>query len=187
MLLTIGIVFHGEPMPPQVEARAISETRLIWAPYGVDVHASVPGDVSSSSHVRLDVTLVDGQLQHRVTETLGSIPFVDDAPEPLVQMFPNAIAALISTIDVFGKREPQWPNALHNLIVGRVLGRALAHEIGHFLLRTRHHSPHGLMRAFQPVTDLVGADRRRFVLSAEEVMRLERFRRVTPTSERRTN
>jgi hypothetical protein len=51
-------------------------------------------------------------------------------------------------------------------------GRALAHEIGHFLLRSRHHSAAGLMRARQSAYDLVSVDRRGFTLTAEEEARL---------------
>jgi len=61
---------------------------------------------------------------------------------------------------------------LHDLLPGRVLGRALAHEIGHFLLQSRDHAATGLMRARQWTPDLVPPDRRRFGLSAVEVSRL---------------
>ena len=37
--------------------------------------------------------------------------------------------------------------ALHDYRLGLVLGRAVAHEIGHYLLQTNVHSEHGLMRA----------------------------------------
>jgi hypothetical protein len=49
-----------------------------------------------------------------------------------------------------------------------VLGRALAHAIGHFLLRSRDHSPRGLMRSRHAVRELVSVDRRRFFLSPGE-------------------
>jgi hypothetical protein len=56
--------------------------------------------------------------------------------------------------------------------MGRVLGRALAHEIGHFLLRSRNHSKVGLMRANPSVPDLIGRDRQTFFLSADDGKRL---------------
>ena len=40
-----------------------------------------------------------------------------------------------------------------------MLGRALAHEIGHYLLRTPGHSKSGLMRAAQTAADLIRDDR----------------------------
>jgi hypothetical protein len=39
--------------------------------------------------------------------------------------------------------------------LGRALGRALAHEIGHYLLGTREHAKHGLMRAQFAPQDLL--------------------------------
>jgi hypothetical protein len=100
------------------------------------------------------------------------VPFFGGVPEPAIVMYPNAIVALVSTVTLHGSHEHEWPNALHDLIVGRVLGRALAHEIGHVLLRSSGHAAEGLMRAQHLVPDLVAADRRRFVLSESEVMRL---------------
>lgn len=39
------------------------------------------------------------------------------------------------------------PPQTHDRRIGLVLGRAVAHEIGHFLLQTNTHAPDGLMRA----------------------------------------
>ena len=52
------------------------------------------------------------------------------------------------------RTEREWPTILRHVVLGRVLGRALAHEIGHFLLRSRGHSQIGLMRANQSIADL---------------------------------
>ena len=35
----------------------------------------------------------------------------------------------------------------HEILIGRALGRALSHEMGHYLLKSKLHTPHGLMRA----------------------------------------
>ena len=48
--------------------------------------------------------------------------------------------------------ESRWeilmePSALHDYRLGLVLGRAVAHEIGHYLLQTNTHAKQGLMRA----------------------------------------
>lgn len=47
----------------------------------------------------------------------------------------------------------------------------VAHEIGHFLLRSKIHSAGGLMRAQQTGTDVMSPDHRGFVLT-DEVGRL---------------
>src|SRR5439155_9221543 len=44
--------------------------------------------------------------------------------------------------------------ALAGFDAGKLLGRAMAHELGHLLLGTAAHSPRGLMRAYWRVQDL---------------------------------
>jgi hypothetical protein len=48
-----------------------------------------------------------------------------------------------------------WPARAVEALLPRALGRALAHEIGHYLLRTREHAARGLMRASFRPEDLV--------------------------------
>jgi hypothetical protein len=47
------------------------------------------------------------------------------------------------------------PRAMTATFLGRALGRALAHEIGHYLLGTREHTADGLMRAQFTPRDLL--------------------------------
>ena len=164
----VDIVFDGQPMRRQIEAAAMEEATWIWAAYGVDVRAAHPGEPGRDGAVRLAVVLADRPVGSTVAETLGSIRFVDDVPEPTIAVYPNAIASLVSTVSMAGVGCGQWPDALRDAILGRVTGRALAHEIGHFLLRSRHHSPKGLMRAEPFLREFVSSDWHGFFLSAED-------------------
>jgi hypothetical protein len=170
--LRVDVVFDGPPMPPRVEASAIEEITLIWAPYGVDVFMSNLPDAGWNSDVTLVATLADRPNRRNSSQVLGSILFRDGQPQPAITMYQHAIDALVSTVTVVGTNELQWPTAFRDAIVGRVLGRGLAHEIGHFLLRSRQHSEAGLMRAPHRAPDLAAVDRRPFTLSADEQMRL---------------
>jgi hypothetical protein len=63
---------------------------------------------------------------------------------------PVAIASTIGARRIID--ESEWdqllaPAALHDYRLGVVLGRAVAHEIGHYMLRTNTHATRGLMRA----------------------------------------
>ena len=63
---------------------------------------------------------------------------------------PIAIASTIGARRIID--ESQWdqllaPATLHDYRLGVVLGRAVAHEIGHYMLRTNTHATRGLMRA----------------------------------------
>jgi hypothetical protein len=170
--LQVDIVFDGPPMPRKLEASVIEEIALIWAAYGVDVQTSSASDVRRDGVVQLAVTLAGRPDARVATEALGSIVFVDDVPKPIIAMYPTAIADLVAKATLNGSYSHEWPAALHDVIVARVLGRALAHEIGHFLLRSRNHSAVGLMQATQSSRDLIAPNRERFVLSADEVTRL---------------
>lgn len=81
------------------------------------------------------------------------------------------------------------PSALANRRLGVVLGRAVAHEIGHFLLNTPGHASRGLMRARIGAPDLADLRDGAFLLdrdaalwaqsvltqSAPDVVRMARF------------
>jgi hypothetical protein len=170
--LRLEIVFDGPPLPPKVEASAMEEIVGIWARYGVDVRMSAAGGVARDSDVRLSVRLADHAGLRTAPGTLGSIQFLDGEPQPAITLYQHAIDAIIADITVAGSHELQWPTAFREVIVGRVMGRALAHEIGHFLLRSRIHSGTGLMRAPHRTPDLVAGDRQHFGLSAGEQTRL---------------
>jgi hypothetical protein len=172
-LLRVDMEFKGLPMRPRLEAAAMEEATNIWAAYGVDVQKLNPSDAARDDAVRLSVVLAD-HADRRMTAAgaLGSILFLDDSPEPTIVMYSNAIAALMSDVRMSEHPSSEWPLALQDAMHGRVLGRALAHEIGHYLLRSRQHSEVGLMRARQSVFDLVAAGRQSFFLSADETARL---------------
>jgi hypothetical protein len=170
----VDIVFEGTRIAPKREAAAMEEVTRIWAAYGIDIRRGNPIAAREPGASRLTVLLVERQDQHVASGALASISFFDDSPQPTIFMYPNTIASVVSSGSLLGLQASEWPADLREQILGRVLGRALAHEIGHFLLRSRHHSELGLMRAHPPVSELIDRDRQRFFLSADEALRLSR-------------
>jgi hypothetical protein len=65
-----------------------------------------------------------------------------------------------------------WPAAVREELVGRAIGRVLAHELGHYLIAWRTHTPEGLMRMDFGAASLIGPERRDFQLSPTLVPRL---------------
>ena len=167
--LQIDVVFQGLPMRSKIEASAMAEVASIWAAYRVDVRASSENEEGRDGAVRLAVVLADYRPKHLAAGALGSILFVDGVPRPAIVMYPKTIDAVVSSATVVGLHDRQLTTEFRDVIVGRVFGRALAHEIGHYLLRSRNHSHEGLMRALQSTPDLVGQDRQLFALSADQV------------------
>jgi hypothetical protein len=167
----VDVVFTGPRLSPRLEGTAMKEVTRIWATYGVDVALLKARGRGRDGAVTLTVKIASGLDERMVSGTLGLIRFRDGVPDSEIVMYPDAVAALVATAQ-FGTDHISSLSAFRDLILGRVLGRALAHEIGHFLLRSRIHSAAGLMRALQPVTALVAPDRRDFGLSPDEVIRL---------------
>src|SRR6476660_1620841 len=175
--LRVDLAFRGRQMPQLLEATAVKEATLIWARYGVELGTCGPDSPGRDGAITIDVVLADRQEEPLPDNALGSIVFQDGAPGSEIRMYPDAIAALVAQATVMERNEREWPTILRYVVLGRVLGRALAHEIGHFLLRSRGHSQIGLMRANQSIADLAAPERFRFYLSPDEVARL-----VTATS-----
>jgi hypothetical protein len=69
--------------------------------------------------------------------------------------------------------------AVENLL-GRMMGRALAHELGHFLLRSRAHTRTGLMRGERTVREFILLGRRGYhVDPAQRSAIVARIREMT--------
>jgi hypothetical protein len=68
-----------------------------------------------------------------------------------------------------GSEELRGPANLQRQALGRVLGRAVAHEMGHYLLHTPDHARTGLMRATFHPRELVDVRRGGFALSDPDV------------------
>lgn len=80
---------------------------------------------------------------------------------------PLAIASITAArriVDQAARHEPLDGPGEYDRRIGVVLGRAVAHEIGHYLLRTRTHANQGLMRATIDALEFADIRSRAFVL-----------------------
>ena len=152
-----------------VRAAAIEEADSIWRPYGVMVTAA---DGSAPTLTVIVAAVPDGPPDP--SGPFASIRFTGGDPQPIVNLYLDRLSTVgLSCVRVGGVGADRWPPAMRNRVVGRMAGRALAHEIGHWLLRTKTHSASGLMRAVQPATQMAEAARIHFRLGVEDVARLQ--------------
>jgi hypothetical protein len=98
----------------------------------------------------------------RVVVPIAAIRFVSAQPTNTIMVsIENATTLLMRDAPPgAGARTPMI--ALRDTRLGRMLGRAIAHEVGHFLSRSGAHTPSGLMRASHTVPALTGASLRPF-------------------------
>jgi len=58
---------------------------------------------------------------------------------------------------------------MRDRILGRIAGRVLAHEIGHFVLRSPRHASRGLMRPIQSIAELIAGNGDIFGLTPDDL------------------
>jgi hypothetical protein len=162
---TIDVVApEGMSEASMSEIRA--EADAIWRQAGVTFEWRRATSHDGPAHPgRLYVT-IDDRRRHAADNpaTLGWITFVDDRPAPSIHLSRAGAEDLLLGSE--GRRD--GPGGIRELLIERALGRALAHELGHYLLRTKGHSRHGLMRANWPSEQLFGIRRVGFELTAEQ-------------------
>jgi hypothetical protein len=180
--LRVEIRIEGKAPPPAFVAAAIEEAADIWAAYGVRIRVPVANDAEDDGAVRLVVKFTRPGERHTAPGALSSIVFDGNAPEPTIELYPSAASALIAAV-AFNRRESSWPAVAEDRVMARVIGRALAHEVGHFLLRSKTHSRDGLMRAEHGGSDLMATGHRGFALSAGDIRRFQEIRSTSVAQE----
>jgi hypothetical protein len=169
--LRVSIAFGGHGTSAAVEQAALVEAAAVWAPYGVEVRGADAGIPDAGIVLRVVVT--DRPIGAVHGHSLGSVAFHAGVPAPLIELYALTASELIAATT--NRESDRWPARYANAMLGRVLGRALAHEVGHYLLRERTHAGRGLMRAVQRGDDLIGVDRRRLFLEPAEQQVLEQL------------
>jgi hypothetical protein len=169
-------------LPSQARTEMMRETTQVWRAAGVDIRwsklpaagtAEVPAMDPSRPEVIVIVThdmpemLTSGPSAVRV---MASIMFVENKPTTLIGAYPAEVQRLLETVRMDARAVSERPAALRHRLMGRVLGRAIAHELGHFLFGSADHTPDGLMRARHRLDDLTSPFRQAFrVIPAEAV------------------
>lgn len=130
----------------------------IWRP-AVRVIAAAgdgPAGVLAREHVRL--VLTRRSLPRTDAAGIGWIEFVDDEPQPVLTVSLAAVSRLLATGAWNGRPFASLPARASTIFTRRAVARAAAHELGHYLLRTREHARRGLMRAIYSVDDIMSGN-----------------------------
>jgi hypothetical protein len=159
-------------LPLAIQRLAVDEAAQIWAPYGVEVSGQEPssGGLSGNESTVLRVQIAAPQRDSMpLSSPFGSLRFVAGIPEPTVLLHYDALTRSAADVAFGGVRDWQRPPALRDRVLGRITGRVIAHEIGHFVLRSPRHASHGLMQSSHYITELMSWDRGLFALTQEDV------------------
>jgi hypothetical protein len=162
--IRVGVLAPPDIKPSLVN-RIFAEAQAIWGPTGITFEWHRITSEDAARTWQLVVTFDDSQdsLVGR-RAALGWIPFTTDGPEPSIHLSRASAEALIrSSVSVDGV-----PVGAHEILVGRTLGRALSHELGHYLLKSKLHTRRGLMRANWLVNECLSIGLSGFELTAQQ-------------------
>jgi hypothetical protein len=96
---------------------------------------------------------------------LGWIRFDDEqTPEQEIYVsYRNALQFIADARGIVGILA-DMPNAQREMFLGRAMGRALAHELGHYLTASKAHAKKGLMRATRTASEFFALERWGFAI-----------------------
>lgn len=164
----LHIVLAASSVPSDARFDAVvNEVREIWRPH-LNVEFRPTPDPAAECGSVIWLRLAGAPFPGVSPQALGWMPFVDGTPSPLVTVSADRTRRLLAQGRWGGRTWDRLPEEVRARLFSRALGRAIAHEVGHFLLRSSSHPPRGLMRARFTVTDLLDGDRRRFRISPGE-------------------
>jgi hypothetical protein len=165
------------PASAAVIATARAEATRIWSPSDVRLRwvAASQLPFASPKSGWLLVQCSTGPLRSVASDkglkAVATIRFLDAQPMNVITLSPQNASALLDHDARDGSLLNRQFPALRHLRLGRMLGRALAHEIGHFLSRSEAHAERGLMKPTHSVAAFTGTSLQSFGISVE-------FRRV---------
>jgi hypothetical protein len=166
-------------LPSTIVTRMKYETERIWSSLDVQIMWIDSLDAGAQTHAQVLTAMLEEDSdpiwpEGRGGAVLGSLHQPPSACGPgLARVWLRRIRRHISAVRLDGHPFDSLPGAFAQILLGRALGRVLAHEIGHYLLGTAEHATHGLMRArFAPQDLLEDARQRIYRLTSGERARL---------------
>lgn len=145
----------------------VEEIRTIWTPLGVVVRAVEQADESC---VRIIVVKADVEARREDIadpNALGWVPFVAGRARQLVFLSPGRARLLVDALSP-GTR----PEGLTDVLIAKLIGRTLAHELGHVLLNSVRHEKSGLMQGQFRAADVLRWPASSYTLNPAERTRL---------------
>lgn len=154
-------------LEPLVAERLLMEVQTIWKVLGADIRSLEHSDDSCARIVviKADREALPEDVAHQ--NALGWVPFAAGHARQLLFLRASRARMMVAAV-LTGVN----PDALTKLMLARLLGRTVAHELGHVLLDSSSHADSGLMRAHYRADDVLRLRPSAYTLDAAERARL---------------
>ena len=158
---------HVVAVAARRETAVLQEVDAIWRPMGVAVRLGRRSDNPCDRLIAVRSDLEAVPEDASVETALGWVPFVEGRARQLVYLRVSRARTMIYAVSP-GKRS----GGMTDLLVAKLLGRSLAHELGHVLLNSRDHDTTGLMRSLYRAQDVLRDPPDAYTLDAQQRARL---------------
>jgi hypothetical protein len=157
-------VYNQSRVDESMFANILEVTNHIWEPYGVTIETGTSSDAVT--------VVVSGGTMRRSTDgapiAVGDTIFTEGHATPYVHLWLGGAEVLARNSESDGQPFTMKAPVDRDAILLRMLGVALAHELGHYLLDTAHHSSAGLLRETMATRDMEQADPTHLRLTRKE-------------------
>ena len=165
----IVTVTTAADLSPSLVKALLAETDAIWRPSGITLLWQAAARIATPAEQREFGPFVPNSLHVIIGENRGSgtssrVPLgwivFDDVTVPEQEIYlsyANARQMLEQARGVVGLID-QMPIMQRETLLARAMGRALAHELGHYLLASKVHTERGLMKATMTASELFMPD-----------------------------
>jgi hypothetical protein len=143
-------MYNQTRLNESVFAAILEVTNSIWAPYGLSVEPATSADAIT---VVVSGATMRGQADAEPIP-VGDTLFTKRHATPYIHLWLGAAELLAHNSDIDGQPFAMKPPAERDAILLRMLGVALAHELGHYLLDSAVHSSAGLLRGTLPAREM---------------------------------
>ena len=158
-------LYNQTRMDESVFVNILDVANRIWEPYGVSVEAGTSLDAIS--------VVVSSGTMHGTADAapiaVGDTLFTQGHATPYIHLWLGAAELLAHNSQSEGHPFALKPPVERDAILLRMLGVALAHELGHYLLDTSHHSSGGLLRQTLAAREMEQPDPAHLRLSRKEL------------------
>jgi hypothetical protein len=122
----------------------------IWLPSGISIEPVSGPDAVTIVIARGEHPPIPGELR----TVLGDTLFSGHHAMPYIRLWVGAAEVVANTAETGAPPFDLLPRERREAILARMLGAALAHELGHYLLDSARHSAHGVLRGGLSPRDL---------------------------------
>jgi hypothetical protein len=157
-------MYNQTRMDESMFVNLLEVTNRIWEPYGVSVEATTSVDAIS--------VVVSGGTMHGAADAapiaVGDTLFTEGHATPYIHLWLGAAELLARNSQNDGQSFTMKPPVARDASLLRMIGVALAHELGHYLLDTAHHSSGGLLRQTMAASEMEQANPAHLRLTRKE-------------------